>query len=149
MLRINPDSWHYRLMRFGKGTYYLPPRDLCRYMRAVLLGLVLFLLVSIMVLSLSGCILLFHYYAGYWLLNGSEPFPDASAVLAVAISTGGSITVLVLAGTLCWAYQEYLLPRLRRLRLPRRGIREVKAPGLIRTWLRSRKDKVCLPIEYE
>lgn len=124
---VRTDSWHYRLfkMTYNRG---LPPSklNLCRYFWKVVWGGTIFaLLVSLGGMVLGGVVSLVYLY----------PI-KALMVLGVVVGGAGLIVFLFWVGEK-FDQWYYSLDRLQ------------KEPGLIRSYLKAKKDKVCPLITFQ
>ena len=125
-MRISEDSWHFRLIGFMDFNH---PRNLCAYcwktVWAVLLG----------ILFSAGLVTFFGGPIWYW-LNPEYPF-------ALAVVAGVAEVALV-----CFFIYQYLDYKGWIPTLPEREPRAPKPPGLIKSWLKAKHDKICPLLEF-
>jgi len=124
-MKINKDSWHYKLWRksFNYSETIPTETDLCRYCHRVfwqVVGIAMIIFTIGVVLALLGLIL----YKGFWLNTGT-----AFAVTGIAALVIGAI----------YLYNRWL----------NGSPKPKQEPTLASSWMQARKENVCPLVEFE
>lgn len=136
MLRINRNSWHYRLWSVGRPSNH-KPRNLCRYFWYCVF-------VSVLGLVISG--LAFGGLVGLIYLIATNP-------TEFAIGTGMLILIVGVAAGSVWMIQKMIARKREREEERRRRIREglepppvpkpPKEPSVLLAFLKAKKERYC------
>ncbi|KKL71268.1 hypothetical protein LCGC14_2096640 [marine sediment metagenome] len=153
-MKIDRRSWHYRLLskiyNNGWRNDYGVPKDLCRYMRKLVLTIVGFtVVIAIVVPTLIGGVILVPLMAIY--------SPD-TVHEALSFIPSPVITTIVFIGMFIWLAAviislgmlgDYIGSKILNFRFPvnPKGKRE-KRVGIFAAWWRAHKEKVCPIIEF-
>lgn len=125
-MEIRRDSWHYRLYRAGSDRFPPPETNLCRYFWRVVWGATAVTLVC----SMVGVILAVVGFAVY-----EHPLASLTVVGTVAAIVGAALLFV------------HLRERLEDRRWAA-GHAEPRPPGLLRAYLKAKKDEVCPLITF-
>ena len=130
-MKISTKSWHYRFMSFADVKPYWR-RDLCSYIRGLLLAFTKVILLGGCAASFLGFLVFSMVYA---ILSGWINMPIDPVFWVV--------------GVLCWGVScclgaAYVIMEVR----DRRPSRPYKEPGVIRQYLKDRHAKICRMIEF-
>lgn len=147
-MNIWTTSWHYRLLRF---FYIDVPSDLCRYARNLVLTLAA---ISATVISVP-----FGMFAvGMIFASGEQELGSAFVYVLDLMGLDGSgalttslMVVAMIIGALAWAMLALVIFGYCILYLDGAfddGPAPAKQPGLISTWWRAKKDKICPLINF-
>jgi hypothetical protein len=121
-MEIRRDSWHYRFYEVSFNMWPPERTNLCSYFWRVAYGIVLYV-------ALGACVLFILGATGYALYNHTV----ASLIVA-------GVTVVLLGLILLGIYVDDELA----LRRSEPGYR----PGLIRSYLKAKKEKVCPLVKF-
>lgn len=127
-MKVNRNSWHYRLWKFGRDSPRAKPRDLCHYFWHIALIKVLFPL-TVIAFALLGV-------AYVCLTIWRNPF-ETAIVLVMTI-----VIVAFIAGVVIWFKRKEEREVEEKL-----GLRPAKEPSVVRQYLAARKQKLCPLIE--
>lgn len=131
-MKVNRNSWHYRLWRWGRDDRYShkrsEPRDLCRYFWHIA--------IVKMLLPLIGASLIVAGIVAIVIKAANDPLTVGLVILAIL---GG----LAVAFGLAEFFDRRADLRQRREWDP--SLR--KEPGIVRQYLRARKRRICPLIE--
>lgn len=156
-MKINKKSWHYRFLKWNRSFYHEMPANLCGYVRSLLFkdALVLFVALSLAAslgFAIYGWVIIGAHYSEYGLkmigqtekyFGGCENFAIQMALIAgILLVTGALLTGFV--------YLTVSIPDWQERYGARKSSRTIKPqePGLVRQWLKAKKEKVCPRIEY-
>lgn len=126
-MRVSKKAWHYRFYRFMSDGYFHPKTtNLCKYFWRVMWGMLLASLALALATTIVTCISVAIY---------QHPLAALGFAIGVAIALGVIIMVY------------YLYCKLDDRRYKNRH--KVKELGLVRAYLKAKKDKACPIITFE
>lgn len=155
-MKINVDNWHYKLMNGPRGLWryrlYMAthsyeymgirrrPLSLCQYFWMLMANLWFIAGVYAFFITLVAVL-------GFYMLAFFVAFPSALILILVL---SGIILFGAKFGPMIgvWIY-NFQLERQRRRDAKRQQVRAPRAPGLLMSYLRAHKEKVCPIIEFE
>lgn len=138
MLRISRRSWHMRLMETQRRPWEPPyePRDLCTHFWNVAGVLALWGVLTVAAITVLGAVGVACYWFVVWHL-----LPHWRAYAGLAVVVAG--VVMLTVGALWVADQIDRRRERRRQQQPK----PQRSPGLLRSWLKAKKARVCPLLE--
>lgn len=144
-MQIDKSVWWYWVpAQFNEsGLYYRNPYDLCSLVKSLMWGWLLAVVAVTTLCIVAGSV--GYLLLGFWCaVLGWYNNPVDALVILVA---GGMTNAMLLGVGTLMLYNHYNVGRKLQPYLTRTTSKD-KAPGLISTWLKGLKEKMCVLVNY-
>ena len=136
-MKIKRDSWHYRVVNFW--TSNKPPKDVCSYVRQLILALFVWTALATFATVLVIFLLTGAYSIASMIFFGTE-YPSES-IMSVAANVTTTISFFVIALTGYHYIRKWIRTRDDKPKSTEKG--------LVRTFYEDKKSKMCSYIDFE